>query len=242
MCFARSADDGDVPPCPYGAQCYRQHNPAHMAEFAHPPRGAAPPPAPAPPPASLQAPAAVKVITVNNVLAGTATVKVVDVTNVPSAVGQKRKKPDGPADADRAAAKAAKQQERAAKQAAKEDEREARERRKTIGDAIKEGMRLPAEPGTLRFGDVRPAVLDLIFQDALPSASSSSGSFALTQRQLVAVFGTTKIEKGGSRDARYVCERALVRLGPGRDPQGPARDLQLDFVPKHMGSGVWWRN
>ncbi|EOD37926.1 hypothetical protein EMIHUDRAFT_454745 [Emiliania huxleyi CCMP1516] len=131
--------------------------------------------------------------------------------------------------------RAAKPADRAAKQAAKLDEKEARERRKAIGDAIKEGMRLPAEPGTLTFRGVRPAVMDLIFQGALPSAAASA-SVQLTQPQLVAVFGTTKIEKGGSRDARYVCERATARY------DSATMVLHLDYFPKHTGSGVWWRN
>ena len=84
-------------------------------------------------------------------------------------------------------------------------------------------------------GGVRPAVMDLIFQDTVPSAASSA-SLQLTQPQLVAVFGTTKIEKGGSRDARYVCERATARY------DAATLMLRVDYFPKHTGSGVWWRN
>jgi len=72
-----------------------------------------------------------------------------DVTNLPASA-KKRPAPQDPAD-DSSLPKAAKPDraakpaDRAAKQAAKLDEKEARERRKAIGDAIKEGMRLPAE-------------------------------------------------------------------------------------------------
>lgn len=104
------------PACKYGAQCYRRHNPVHTAEYSHP----------IPPQLGL------------------------DVTNLPTSA-KKRPAPQDPAydsslpKAAKPEGRAAKPADRAAKQAAKLDEKEARERRKAIGDAIKEGMRLPAE-------------------------------------------------------------------------------------------------
>lgn len=104
------------PACKYGAQCYRSLNPVHTAEYSHP----------IPPQLGL------------------------DVTNLPTSA-KKRPAPQDPAydsslpKAAKPEGRAAKPADRAAKQAAKLDEKEARERRKAIGDAIKEGMRLPAE-------------------------------------------------------------------------------------------------
>ena len=126
-------------------------------------------------------------------------------------------------------------QEREAKKTAKQEEKSARDARKAIGDGIKEGLRLPAEPGSLTFVELSPPVIDLIFKDARPNASST-GTFELTKGQLVAVFGTTKIEKGGSRDQRYDCERARFTY------DAAASTLRVEYHPKAMGSNIWWKN
>jgi len=166
---------------------------------------------------------------------GLAPTNVANTVGVPLAASDSKKR-GAPADNEKAAAKACKLAQRAAKQTAKQDEREARETTKAIGDAIKEGMRLPAEPGSLVFRNVRPPVFSLMFADHAGVGGTAAAAFPLTQRQLVAIFGTTKIEKGGSRDHRYVCERAQFRY----DAAGAV--LRVDYHPKHTGSGVWWRN
>ena len=219
------------PACRYGAKCTR-NNPLHFAEedhpFSHPkiviadhlkdylptrPEPAAPP----------------------------APVPVTDRTNMPpaAATGKKRKGvADAAADAD---ARAAKKQAIAAKQQAKADEKEARELRKIIGDGIKAALRPYAEPGELKISGVRPAVMRLVFHDAGEVAPSVGVNPAcqlrrrLSKQDLVAIFGTTKIEKGGSRDHRYDCDHAFVQY----DDDGT---LRVKYHPKHMGSNVWWRN
>ena len=113
---------------------------------------------------------------------------------VAAVAGKKRAAPDAE-DAGHAA-----KRKPTAKQQAKEDERAAREAKKAIGDGIKQGLRLPAAPGSLTF-TLRPAVVDLVFQDAIGGAGGG-GRHTLKQAELVRVFGTTKIEKGGSRDER----------------------------------------
>ena len=114
---------------------------------------------------------------------------------VAAAAGKKRAAPDA-----EDVGHAAKRKVPTAKQQAKEDERAAREAKKAIGDGIKQGLRLPAAPGSLTF-TLRPAVVELIFKDAIGGAGGG-GRHALKKAELVRVFGTTKIEKGGSRDER----------------------------------------
>ena len=53
---------------------------------------------------------------------------------------------------------------------------------------------------------------------------------------MVGLFGTTKVEKGGSRDVRYDHESARVRFEPGTGL------LELGYAPKHMGSNIFWKN
>ena len=50
------------------------------------------------------------------------------------------------------------------------------------------------------------------------------------------IFGTTKIEKGGSRDCRYDCDSAGVTY------DSAMHSLRVAYHPKAMGSNIWWKN
>jgi len=57
----------------------------------------------------------------------------------------------------------------------------------------------------------------------------------LPQKRLVEIFGATKIEKGGGRDARFVCNWADVKFSPDTEM------LTLSYHPLHTGSSIWWK-
>ena len=248
------------PQCPYGTNCTRR-NPQHFTEQDHPlfhpmvlisdhlqdhlpayhqleqqPRAAAAL-AHSAPSAAWAASASAAAAASAHSAASAASAASSSAAAAPAAAaapsaGKKRAAPDAENAGQQAATK---RKVPTAKQQAKEDERAAREAKKAIGDGIKQGLRLPAQRGSLHFSGLRPEVVDLIFKDAIEGAGGG-GHHSLTKAELVTIFGTTKIEKGGSRDERYDCERAGVTY------DASARTLRLDYDPKAMGSNIWWKN
>ena len=257
------------PPCAYGDTCYRK-NPQHFVEFDHPgthPLLAMDAAVAVPPSLAVQS-------------AGGANSKR-DRDEVDKGDGPAAKQPKPPQDAqakaaaaqtkaevkaaaaaEKAAEKAAKERARAKAKAAKAADKEARILTKAVGDAIKEGLRVPAARaacggpdgrGTLTFARVAKGTYDAFGERALGMASSQP--FELDHEELVDVFGVTKVQKGGSRDERYDCVAASFEWETSPKPGLPmdqawshgmhAEDegvLTVEYEPKHMGSNIWWRN
>ena len=109
---------------------------------------------------------------------------------------------------------------------------------KTLGDGIKNGLRLippayVAEPGTLNQNCSFACFESIFGQENLRPVGYSASTPEITtkvhQKRLVEIFGTTKIEHGGSRDKRYDCEYANISFRPDTG------ELSLAYHPKHKG-------
>ena len=112
---------------------------------------------------------------------------------------------------------------------------------KTLGDGIKEGLKLVppdfiAIDGTIRTTCTLSVFTAVFGQNFLVEKSTEEISGRLPQKRLVEIFGTTKIEKGGGRDARFVCNWADINFNPETEK------LTLSFHPLHKGSSIWWKN
>lgn len=149
--------------------------------------------------------------------------------------------------AEKAAANSVKVAARLARRAHKALEGARRQLVKQLGDGIKEGLRLSgpdssAEAGTLKqncslasfravfsggpggFG-AAPRLSPPDYNESTPEVTAS-----LTKQELVSIFGTSKIEGGGSKDRRYDCDKAKLSFIPATG------ELTLSYTPKFMGA------
>ena len=104
--------------------------------------------------------------------------------------------------------------------AVKAFEKETRELKKMIGDALKEGLRVPncrkiltsnLQCGRLVFRSVSLDAFQILFDRPIPEARSHTavGPFRLIKRELIDSFGKSNIVKGGgARDDRLDCAEA----------------------------------
>ena len=110
---------------------------------------------------------------------------------------------------------------------------------KQLGDSLREALKPPARPGTLRVADVSEPTFHLIFPaDCCDSSVVAAGGkrrvLFLTKRHLVSIFGA-KVERGGSREQRFDCGAATVTFDRA------ASTLLLEYKPVAMqGGNAWW--